>query len=216
MKSNYKKGKRSIVVVLLAVIPNLLLAASTTFEAESGTLGIDWIVNTSGSPDYITITSDYAMDNPGSSDRVATYSVTFPAAGTYQLYARFRLGPNTYNDDSMFFARSFGTKSPTTPGDWFLVNGMGGFATPTDVVTGGGTPTSGVWKWINLSQKMSQDGFTVTAGNLTQTLQIAAREDGWTWTSSCSEQLATRSPSPNWTGADRPFWICRPMWSRAT
>jgi hypothetical protein len=171
-------GWRPALVVILAILPGLLRAASVTLEAESGTLGADWVASNSTSPAYISITSNFATNNPVSSNRVATYSVNFPAAGTYELYARLRLGPDTFNDDSLFFGNGFGTKSPTTPGDWYLANGIGGFASHTDVVTGGGTATSGVWKWINLSQKVGQTGFAVTVGNLAQILQIGAREDG--------------------------------------
>jgi hypothetical protein len=41
--------------------------------------------------------------NLGNANRVMTYSMTFPAAGTYQLYARVRVGPNNAND-GLFFA----------------------------------------------------------------------------------------------------------------
>ena len=155
-------------------------AASVTFEGESGVLGSDWAVSNSASPAYITILSTSTGNNPGSSARVATYSVTFPHSGTYQLYARVRVGANTFNDDSMFYASGFGTNSPTVDSSWILVNGLGsaGFNNSTNVVTGGGTLGSGVWKWINLSQFTSQGGFNVSAGNLTQTFQIGAREDG--------------------------------------
>src|SRR6185312_9658309 len=70
---------------------------------------------------------------------------------------------------------------PTVDSDWVLVNGLGarGFNNSADVVTGGGALGSGVWKWINLSQFTGQaGGFTVSAGSLTQTFQIGAREDG--------------------------------------
>ena len=111
---------------------------------------------------------------------MASYTVTFPSADTYQLYARVRVGPGTFNDDSLFYAASFGNKSVTLNSDWVLVNGLAavGFSNSTDVVTGGGTLGSGMWKWINLSQFTSQTGFIVTAGNLTQTFQIGARENG--------------------------------------
>jgi glucuronoarabinoxylan endo-1,4-beta-xylanase len=155
-------------------------AASVTFEAESGVLGADWAVSNSASPAFITITSNIASNSPVSAARVATYSVNFPAAGVYQLYGRVNVGTNTFNDDSMFFASSFGTKNPALGSDWILVNGLAaaGFNNGSDVVTGGGTLGSSVWKWINLSQFTSQAGFTVAAGNLTQTFQIGAREDG--------------------------------------
>ena len=172
--------RRFSAVVVLAGAIYSSRASSVTFEAESGALGADWAVSNSASPAYITITSNSNGNNPGSSNRVATYTVTFPAAGTYQLYARVRVGTNTFNDDSLFYASSFGTKSPTLNSDWILVNGLGsaGFNNGTDVVTGGGTLGSSVWKWINLSQFTSQAGFTVSAGNLTQPFQIGAREDG--------------------------------------
>ncbi len=170
----------SLVITFAAFVALSGRAASVTFEAESGVLGADWAVSNSRSPVYITITSNTNGYNPGSSNRVATYLVTFPSAGTYQLYARVRVGPDTFNDDSLFYATGFGTKSPVNNADWILVNGLGraGFSNGTDVVTGGGTLGSGMWKWVNLSQFTGQAGFTVNAGSLTQTFQIGAREDG--------------------------------------
>jgi glucuronoarabinoxylan endo-1,4-beta-xylanase len=169
-----------LVITFAAFVALSGRAASVTFEAESGVLGADWAVSNSRSPVYITITSNTNGYNPGSSNRVATYRVTFPSAGTYQLYARVRVGPDTFNDDSLFYAAGFGTKSPVNNADWILVNGLGraGFSNGTDVVTGGGTLGSGMWKWINLSEFTGQAGFTVNEGNLTQTFQIGAREDG--------------------------------------
>jgi uncharacterized repeat protein (TIGR03803 family) len=60
------------------------------------------------------------------------------------------------------------------------VNGLAaaGFSNATDVVTGGGTLGSGMWKWINLSQFAGNTSFTVNAGSLTQTFQSGARENG--------------------------------------
>jgi uncharacterized repeat protein (TIGR03803 family) len=181
------KLHRSAIIFLAAMAvvfagSDVSLAANLVpFEAESGVLGSDFAVSNSSSPAYITILSDGAGSNPGSAARVASYSVTFPSAGTYQLYARVRVGPNGFNDDSMFYASSFGSKSPTLNSDWILMNGLAaaGFSNSTDVVTGGGSLGSGMWKWINLSQfPPSQSGFTVSAGNLTQTFQIGARENG--------------------------------------
>ena len=91
---------------------------SVTIEAETGSLGGEWAVSNSSSPAYITITTAGAGGNPGSAARVATYNVTFPAAGTYELYARIRVGAETFNDDSLFYGNGFGLKSPTTDGDW--------------------------------------------------------------------------------------------------
>lgn len=153
-----------------------------TFQAESGALGSNFTNGTDGAVQYLSISTDTVnTDSPGNANRVATYSVTFPAAGLYQLYARIRVGPGAFNDDSLFYAASFGSKSPSLSSDWIMMNGLAnaGFSNSTDVVTGGGTLGGGMWKWINLSQfPPSQSGFTVTAGNLTQTFQIGARENG--------------------------------------
>ena len=166
--------------VLLAAPDSSVGADLTTFEAESGALGADWAVSNGSSPAYITILTDGAAYNPGSAARVASYTVTFPSAGTYQLYARLRTGPGTYNDDSMFYANSFGGKSPTLNSDWVFVNGLAGvgYTAPNEVVDGAGTAGSQVWKWINLSQFAGNVNFAVSAGNLTQTFQIGARENG--------------------------------------
>jgi uncharacterized repeat protein (TIGR03803 family) len=155
-------------------------AAIVTFEAESGVLGSDWAVSNTASPAYITILTDGSGYSPGSAARVASYSVTFPSSGTYQLYARLRVGPGGYNDDSLFYPVSFGSKSATSTADWVMVNGLAGvgFSNSMDVVTGSGTLGSGMWKWINLSQFTSSGNFSVSAGSLTQTFQIGARENG--------------------------------------
>jgi uncharacterized repeat protein (TIGR03803 family) len=155
-------------------------AGIVTFEAESGALGSDWAVSNSSSPASITILTDGAGSNPGSAARVAGYTVTFPSAGTYQLYARLRTGPGTFNDDSLFYATGFGSKSPANNSDWITANGLAGvgFSNRTDVVTGGGTLGSGMWKWVNLSSFAGNVSFTASAGSLTQTFQIGARENG--------------------------------------
>ena len=122
---------------------------------------------------------------PATANRVLTYTVTFPAAGTYDLYARLRVGPGAGNDDSYFYATGFGTKSPTTGGDWLNANGLfnvgyeAGNSLPVD---GGGGSGTGVWKWLNMSKYagygVSGTTFTVPTGALTQTFQVGAREDG--------------------------------------
>jgi len=174
---------RLLVPLTLLFLAELTHAVSVTFEAESGTLGSNWAVSNSSSPAYITIITGItgaSANNPSNSTRVATYTVTFPAAGTYQLYARVLVGPGGYNSDSLFYGNGFGTKNPTNNSDWILVNGLAGVGSSnsTDVVTGGGTLGSGMWKWINLSQFTSQTGFTVPVGSLTQTFQIGGREAG--------------------------------------
>ncbi|MBO0356771.1 endo-1,4-beta-xylanase [Hymenobacter sp. BT186] len=158
-------------------------------QAETGTIGADWNTLDDTGVRYVSIkpTSTINSQNPGTPARIITYSITFPAAGSYSLYARVRVGPAGANDDSFYYGNGFGTKSPTNDNDWITVNGLNvaGFTAPTDVVTGAGTATTGVWKWINLSRlnlvnsgSESPIRFTVNANALTQTIQIGAREDG--------------------------------------
>jgi uncharacterized repeat protein (TIGR03803 family) len=159
-----------------------------TFQAESGTLGSNFTNGTDGAIQFISISTDTVNpSNPGNANRVATYTVVFPEAGTYNLFARVLVGSGGFSDDSMFYGNGFGVKSPTTDNDWMLVNGLaaGGFTASTDVVAGNGSAGSQAWKWVNLSQfNPSGSGtetpitFTVSAGNLTQTFQIGARENG--------------------------------------
>jgi glucuronoarabinoxylan endo-1,4-beta-xylanase len=166
-------------VAVLTVTIDSSRASSVTFEAESASLGADFTNGTSGAVQFISIATDRINNgNPGSSNRVASYTINFPAAGRYYLYARVRVGADTFNDDSMFFAKGFGANSPTTDSDWATVNGLGaaGFSNSTDIVTGGGSLGSGMWKWVNLSQLAGQPRFTAAAGN--KTFQIGARENG--------------------------------------
>ena len=159
-----------------------------TFQAESGTLGSNFTNGTDGAIQFISISTDTVnLGNPGNANRVATYTVVFPEAGTYNLFARVLVGSGGFSDDSLFYGNGFGVKSPTTDNDWMLVNGLaaGGFTASTDVVAGNGSAGSQAWKWVNLSQfNPSGSGtetpitFTVSAGNLTQTFQIGARENG--------------------------------------
>ncbi|MBE7173380.1 MAG: endo-1,4-beta-xylanase [Williamsia sp.] len=173
----------------IATLP-VLSQNSVTIEAESGTLGADFNSLTVGSINYITCTTDLvASGNPGNTNRVATYTVTFPAAGVYELYARVRIGPNGANDDSYFYGNGFGTKTVAatgtgSDGDWILANNLnnvGDTAANTIVSGGGAVATNGIWKWIDMSRFNGGEApvfFTVPAGNLTQTFQIGGRENG--------------------------------------
>jgi hypothetical protein len=185
-----KSAVECVVAVLIILIPALApRAAQISFQAESGALGSDFTTASDGPTNYITITTDLVnTDFPGNTNRIATYTVSFPAAGTYNFYARVRVGPvnGGANDDSFFYANGFGTKSSTTAADWIRLNSLltGGFTNPNDSVTGSGTAGISVWKWLNMSQfanGSSEAGitFTVPAGSLTQTFQIGARENGF-------------------------------------
>lgn len=181
-------------VVRIIVVLGLWLAgtntsfadAIVTFQAESGTPGSDFTNGTDGAVSFISISTDTVNSgNPGNVNRVASYSVTFPAAGTYKLYGRMRVGPGNGSDDSFFYGNGLGLQSATADVNWILNNNVntGGFMVSTDVVSGTGSAGILVWKWINLSDYTGAFGetpisFTVTAGNLTQTFQIGARENG--------------------------------------
>jgi glucuronoarabinoxylan endo-1,4-beta-xylanase len=171
---------------VVTCLPLLCQAAITKFEAESGVLGADYSITNNGGVTWIKILSNGTNESPGNDARVATFTVNFPAAGTYDLFARVRVGSGGANDDSFFCANGFGSKSSVNAADWIRYNNLnvGGFTNSDDQVSGTGSVGIGVWKWINLSEFVngsSEPGltYTVTNGGLTQTFQIGAREDGF-------------------------------------
>jgi endo-1,4-beta-xylanase len=155
-------------------------------EAESGVLGSSWAVlyDTTNKLTYISTKVNNTSFSPGDTSRIATYQVTFPDSGHYNLFAHLRVGPNGYNDDSFFYGRGFGVKNDTSTADWVFVNGLAssGFNSANDFVDGIGTLGSQVWKWVNLSKNtftgVPGDTFYVSPDSLTRTFQIGSREDG--------------------------------------
>ena len=154
-------------------------------QAETGTLGPDWTSPTQAGVQYVTVvpTATINSQNPGTAARVITYSVTFPGPGSYDLYARVRIGSGAANDDSFFYGNGFGSKLPADDTNWITVNQLSGvgYTGATEVVAGAGGGQQQVWKWLNLSAFNGGEApisFTVPAGSLTQTFQIGAREDG--------------------------------------
>jgi endo-1,4-beta-xylanase len=175
----------TLVLAALANVPLLAQNESIVIEAESGIVGSQLSVLTDAGVQYVTIQGTIAGGNPTTSARVITFTVTFPSVGTYELYARMRVGPATFNDDSFYYASGFGLKNPAADADWILTNGLAatvGFTLPSDKVVGGGPAQSNVWKWVKLSAFDGGEppiaGFVVDASNLTRTFQIAGREDG--------------------------------------
>jgi len=135
---------------------------------------------------YVTSLTTAGGASPGTDARVLTYTVTFPGAGAYDFYARVRVGSDGggANDDSFFYANSFGTRTAAAA-TWVTANGLNNVGYTSDLnlaVDGAGSGTTGVWKWVNLSKFQANGSaataFTVPAGALTQTFQIGAREDG--------------------------------------
>ncbi|WP_164891091.1 endo-1,4-beta-xylanase [Botryobacter ruber] len=174
-----------LVLLLIATSPAALAqTAPVIVQAESGTRTTDTVLDlrTGGGVTYLTPTANFASPAtaPQTASRIATYSVTFPAAGTYQLYVRVLVGAGAADDDSFFYGRGFGTKAATTPEDWVLINQIDnkGFTGASNVVTHEGTATTLVWKWLNVSSIGGGVSFVVPAGALTQTFQWGSREDG--------------------------------------
>ncbi len=165
-----------------------LVGVPLVFEAESGELGNEWEVLDEDGVEYITITTDFdettgSADYPGE-NRVASYDLTFPDAGEYDMFAKIRVGSGTFDDDSFFTPLGFGEKDPANAEEWNVVNGLAaaGYSEPNDLVWETGGLAEGVWKWVNLTkngfQSAPTDTFTVAEDGLTHTLQIGAREDG--------------------------------------
>ncbi|HEV7715564.1 MAG TPA: endo-1,4-beta-xylanase, partial [Steroidobacteraceae bacterium] len=180
-----------IALALFTAAPAVLHAQTepVILEAEAGARGADYTPGSADGVQYISINSTVAGQNPTLASRVVTFQVTFPAPGTYELYARLRVGPATFNDDSMYYGNGFGEKPVSLDGSadtaWITANGLAnpvGYTLPNDKVVGGGTAQSGVWKWVKLSAfdggEAPVAGFVVTVGALVQTFQIAGREDG--------------------------------------
>ena len=147
------------------------------FEAESGALGADLTTATLNDVTYVTTTLNGTT--PPTAGRIASYTVTFPSAGTYELYARYRVGPDAANDDSWYFGQGFGAKTPENGPDWALQNEPNtGFTAPTATVLNGGSSPSQVFKWVKLTGSQGPTAWVVSDGALTQTFQWGAREDG--------------------------------------
>lgn len=154
------------------------------FEAEEATLGADFEVMNDEGVGYITPKTDFINSAyPGSEEKVITFSVTFPESEIYKLFARIRVGSNGANDDSFFYGNGFGTKNPTSEFDWIMCNNfnVAGYTILTDVVEETGDASTGIWKWVALSEFTGGEtplSFSVKEGALVETFQFGAREDG--------------------------------------
>ncbi len=77
----------------LSTCASLALAQSepVIVEAESGTLGSQFAILNDGAVQYAAIQATVGGSSPGDVQREITFTVTFPAAGVYELYARLRV-----------------------------------------------------------------------------------------------------------------------------
>jgi endo-1,4-beta-xylanase len=152
-------------------------------EAESGAIGTDFTVWDEDT-NYVSTQVQNTAFNPGSLRRVITYEITFPDTGTFNFYARVRVGPDGFNDDSFFFGNGFGIKDTISDEEWILMNNLAaaGFADSADVVYDPGGLGNGVWKWLNLTRNRytgdSSGAFIVEPDSLTKIFQIGTRENG--------------------------------------
>src|SRR3954469_24477956 len=106
---------------LLASAPLAAVAQTepVIIEAESATnISSAYATGTLDGASYVTIINDQIAAPTGNSAGALTYTVTFPAPGNYDLYARFRVGPGGGSDDSFFVGNGFGDKVAT--GEWSL------------------------------------------------------------------------------------------------
>lgn len=179
----------TLACLLILPLASVAQTEPVVLEAEAATLGSAFTVTQQDGFQSISIAPTVAGGNPTTDTRVASFSVTFPAPGNYELYGRLRVGPATFSDDSFYYANGFGAKAvsadASADGDWILTNGLAGavgYTLPSDKVVGAGIAQSGVWKWVKLSAfdggEPSVASFVVPAGQLMQTFQIAGREDG--------------------------------------
>lgn len=169
-------------VCLLASLPLSALAQNepVIIEAESApAIGPAYTTDTLDGATYVTIVNDSpGFGPPATADGALLYTVTFPEAGNYELYARFRVGPGGGSDDSFFVGTGFGDKVGTA--EWTLINQVdgGGYTAPDDTVRNGGPATTQVFKWFKVTGFAGPAAWTVPAGNLTQTFSVAGRETG--------------------------------------
>jgi endo-1,4-beta-xylanase len=156
-----------------------------TVEAESGTLGSKFPILHDSSVTFVDVTTDAAnVGHPGDSSRVTTYQVQFPDSGSYNLFARVRVGSNG-STGSFFYGNGFGLKNDTSGSDWIAVDGLAtiaGFSDPATFVDGPGTLGTGVWKWVNLTRNAYQgtkgNPFIVAVDNLSVSFQIGGGHPG--------------------------------------
>jgi endo-1,4-beta-xylanase len=172
---------------LIASVPVTAMAqtpgeAPLIVEAEDGVLGSSLAIATdSAGVTHISVVPEgnsAAMPTP---DRVATYTVMFPAPGNYALYVRILTGPVGGADDSFYWGNGFGT---TTNWSGPYNTSNGGATAPASGVSTGGSAGQNVWKWVRITPISGIPGgfnpnpWVVPEGALTQTFAWGSREDG--------------------------------------
>lgn len=173
----------SFLILLSLVITGYSQNKPIILEAENSSLGGEFTIIDSEGTTYITPITNGVGGNPQSTARIASFSIAFEFAQTYDLYARVRVGNAGANDDSFYVGNGFGEKSVTDDNDWIRANNLVGvgYNLPQDFVEGAGGVGTNIWKWVNLSEFTGDEPpitFEVTESNSTLLFQIGAREDG--------------------------------------
>ena len=170
---------------LIASVPIAAFAQTepVIVEAEdpNATRGTTMIIGTDGPVTFVETSLDDTNPPaaPGTGNypqKVGIYTITFPAPGNYELYARYLVGPNGANDDSWYFGRGFNNNT-----SWPRVNTPTvGFNQPGQTVYTGGTVNTPVFRWTKVVEEGQTNPivWTVPAGALTQTFYWATRENG--------------------------------------
>ncbi|MDQ8198160.1 endo-1,4-beta-xylanase [Pelagicoccus enzymogenes] len=171
----------SFAIALLA--PSILNGQNATaivMEAENATLGSSFSTATADGVTYITPSVNFTGSAPTSASTVASFSVTFPEAGDYELFARIYVGNGAANDDSFIPANDLGDATVGNSDDWSAANGLwnAGFSDPDEIVLSVGDTGTTTWKWIRVSTFSDVGLLTVPSSQLTQTYKLASREDG--------------------------------------
>src|SRR5688572_16842560 len=144
---------------LLASLPLATLAQTepVIVQAEDPTavLGTTMAVGTDATgATYVTTTLN-ETNQPNATtfpQKVGIYTITFPAPGNYELYARYFIGEGGANDDSWYYGQGFGNSTA-----WSLVNsGQIGFNGANQTVYTGGTVGSNAWRWVKVTGQAGQ------------------------------------------------------------
>jgi xylan 1,4-beta-xylosidase len=178
--------KKLQVILLLLIVGRAITLASNepvVLEAETAMAGSGYSCITEGAVTYAHPKTTNANNSPGTLSNVLTFTVTFSESGTYELYARLRVGTGNYGDDSFFFGKTFGMLNATNADSWVIVNGIvpNGYDIDNDIVGAQGLAGIQTWKWLNISEYINNDTpHTLAVPNApsTYTFQIGSREDG--------------------------------------
>ena len=88
-------------VLVQAEDPGAILGSTMSIGTDAtGTTYVTTTLNDTNPPSATTFP-----------EKVGIYTVTFPAPGNYELYARYLIGPGGANDDSWCYGQGFGNSS---------------------------------------------------------------------------------------------------------